>query len=257
MIIISIIATIISLVLTFMSAKKYEDITYSPAVLSFIILCVGVIFFSDIEIIEKIITIAIFVVLLAITKSVWGKIEKDRELIEKKVNGMQICTPKYLKKFRENLDVTIAGLIGLGAAGIFTTLANSSPYFKQQFFSNLNKDSISETGDFLKELFDEVKNEINDMNDFVAYNETQNLQPTQNQLRQPVTSETLWESQKEAIKKILVKYVMTLTTLDTNISFLKENKLLADSNLHPVGIILNFAYTVGSVACIFLLPAIL
>lgn len=260
---ISIIATIISLVLTFMSAKKYEDITYSPAVLSFIILCVGVIFFSDIEIIEKIITIAIFVVLLAITKSVWGKIEKDRELIEKKVNGMQVCTPKYLKKFHENLDVTIASLIGLGAAGIFTTLANSSPYFKQQFFSNLNKDSISEAGDFLKELFDEVKNEINDMNDFVAYNETQNLQPvqipqpTQNQLRQPVTSETLWESQKEAIKKILVKYVMTLTTLDTNISFLKENKLLADSNLHPVGIILNFAYTVGSVACIFLLPAIL
>lgn len=186
-----------------------------------------------------------------------GKIEKDRELIEKKVNGMQVCTPKYLKKFHENLDVTIASLIGLGAAGIFTTLANSSPYFKQQFFSNLNKDSISETGDFLKELFDEVKNEINDMNDFVAYNETQNLQPTQNQLRQPVTSETLWESQKEAIKKILVKYVMTLTTMDTNISFLKENKLLADSNLHPVGIILNFAYTVGSVACIFLLPAIL
>lgn len=103
---ISIIATIISLVLTFMSAKKYEDITYSPAVLSFIILCVGVIFFSDIEIIEKIITIAIFVVLLAITKSIWGKIEEGRKLIEKKTKNinMQFYSPEYYKAFQEKLD---------------------------------------------------------------------------------------------------------------------------------------------------------
>lgn len=87
---ISIIVAVISLIFTFMSAEKYSETTYSPVVLSFILLCVGIIFFSDIEIIAKVISIAIFAILLAITKSIWGKIEEGRKLIEKKTKNINM-----------------------------------------------------------------------------------------------------------------------------------------------------------------------
>lgn len=249
------IAIIIALILAFMSNKKYGEITYSPIIWSFIALCIGIIF-SDIDITLKVIIIAIFTIIIPISKSIWKKAEKDRKIIESKINAMQICSPEYYEKFHANLDITIGKLIGLGAVGIFTTLANSSPDYLKEQFAKLDKNSIDETTNFFKELFDEIKKEIKDMNDFISYHETQSNQSTQMYQPTYIPAGTLpnnsYQNQKEIIKKSLVKYVMTLTTMSTNISYLKGKGLLADSKYQSVGAFLNIIYSIGSIACIYI-----
>lgn len=245
---ISVIVTIISLVLVFMSAKKYGDTTYSPVVLSFITLCVGVIFFSDIEIIERIITIAIFAVILVITKSVWGKIEKGRELIEKKIKNinMQFYSPEYYKNFQSNLDSEVSLLSGLitGFLGL-AALADTAPNYQE-----VTENDINAVKDLYKQLCEEIKEEVKsyDMDNIIAYAKTEQITSS---IQELLTKANFQNPESvEALKVQLVQYVVKSAVEDTNISYLKNKKLLADSALHNVGVILNFAYVVASINCI-------
>jgi hypothetical protein len=249
---ISIIVAVISLIFTFMSAEKYSETTYSPVVLSFILLCVGIIFFSDIEIIAKVISIAIFAILLAITKSIWGKIEEGRKLIEKKTKNinMQFYSPEYYKAFQEKLDKQISSISGLltGLVGLGALVANNGNY---------NQNDVAEIEKLYTQLCNEIKDEVKsyDMDNIIAYAKTEQITSS---IQELLTKANFQNPESvEALKVQLIQYVVKSSVEDTNISYLKIKDLLADSSLHPVGIILNFAYTVGSVACIFLLPAIL
>lgn len=268
---------IIPLIFVFMSAKKYSYTTYSPAVLSFILLCVPILFLN-LEIMEKIIMIAIFAIPPAIIKSVWGKIEKGRRLIEKKANkniNMPSYTPEYYKDIQWYLDRQISfvselltsDLIGnITAATIPAVIAANNGFQNTALLENIAETTTGnqyriEIAKTFNQISNEIKEEVKsyDMDNIITYAKTDQITSAfiQELLTKILvtpnipTPEMIFD-----LKDQLIRYIIKSAVEDTNISFLKKNKLLADSSLHPVGIILNFAYTVGSVACIFLLPAI-
>ena len=162
---------------------------------------------------------------------------------------MQFYSPEYYKAFQEKLDKQISSISGLltGLVGLGALVANNGNY---------NQNDVAEIEKLYTQLCNEIKDEVKsyDMDNIIAYAKTEQITSS---IQELLTTANFQNPESvEALKVQLVQYVVKSAVEDTNISYLKIKSLLADSNLHPVGIILNFAYTVGSVACIFLLPAI-
>lgn len=242
---ISIVITIISLIFAVMSTKKYSETTYSPIVLSFILLCVGVIFFSNMEIISKIIIIAIFGIILLINKFLWGKIEDNRESIEKKTKNinMQFYSPEYYKNFQEQLDNEISVLSGLltGLIGLGALAANDG---------KINGDDIEEIEKIYTQMCNEIKEEVKnyDMDNIIVYAKSEQITSSMQELL--ATANFYQKESVEALKDKLIQYIIKSAIENTNVSYLKDKGLLADSALHPVSAFLNIAYSIGSLICI-------